>query len=171
MKKTNIIAVTVFVFMCIASCVARAGDVFSVEPIAGVIALRGEALGDITPLVGIQADWEIDDTFGLRLGVQYAKVDVDDGSNLKLSRFPLMITTPLRKHDGVLRNFYMGFGGVATIAHYSDGHYPDVNKFGPAALVGVKLCKHFSAELSFDSMKRYGRQYGGYSLIFTYEGL
>jgi len=145
--------------------------VFSVEPKAGVIALRGEALDDISPLVGIQADWEIDDTFGLRLGYEYAKADISDGSNLTLSRFPLMITTPLRKHNGIGKNFYMGFGGVATIAHYSDGHYPDVNKLGPAIMVGWKASKHLSAELQYDSMKRQGRNYGGISLSFSYEGL
>lgn len=169
MFKKSGIAVMVCAFLFAMAGAAAADDVFSVKPKAGAIIIRGVDLDRVAPLAGVQADWAVGYKFGLRLGYEYAKVGVSDGSSLKLSRAPIMFTTYLRKRTP-FKNFYMGFGGVATIAHYSDGHYPDVNKLGPAVFAGVKLCKHFNSELSFDSMKRYGRQYGGFTLVFTYDG-
>jgi hypothetical protein len=178
-NRTNINKAFIIAVLCLAisgSGAARAdgkaadtGKV-TVKPRAGVFVPRGDRLDGVALTAGAQIDWAIDDTFGLRLGYEYAKIKVDDGSSLKLSRFPFMFVTPLRK-SSMFRNFYTGFGIVYTNASYSDGHYPKVNKPGPAAFIGVKLSKYFSAELMFDHMKRYGREYGGYSFCLTYDGL
>lgn len=172
MNKTMNILVAVFMLLCVASR-AQADearkDVVSVGPRVGVFHPEGRYLDNTALLAGAQVDWKIDDTFGLRLGYEHTEAGVSDGSSLKLSRFPMFVTTPLRKR-APFKNTYMGFGGVATIAHYSDGHYPDVNKLGPALFLGWKFTKHFSTELAYNSMKRYGRSYGGYSLCITYDG-
>ena len=136
---------------------------------AGMFSPRGMHLDDTTHTLGIHAEWDIDDTFNLRLGFEYVEPGVGDGSTLKMARFPFMVVLPLRKATP-LRNYYAGFGVVHTVAHYSDGHFPDVNKAGPAALIGVKLTDDWRAELMFDRMKKYGREYDGYTLNIVYDG-
>jgi hypothetical protein len=169
MKSILKTVAVVFFVLPFLGLTARADDLVSVKPRVGVMMPRGEALENVSLLAGVQVDWAIDDTFGLRLGYEYVKADISDGSSLKLSRFPVLVTTPLKK-DAPFKNFYVGFGGVATIGHYSDHHYPDVNKFGPAIMVGWRFSKHFNTELQYDTMTRYGRSYGGFSLCLTYDG-
>lgn len=173
MKRVLRISTFVFAALCATGIVVKAaapetGDV-SVKPRIGVFAPRGEALENVSLLAGAQVDWQIDDTFGLRLGYERVKAGVSDGSSLTLSRIPIIITTPLRKRTP-FKDLYMGFGVVATSSHYSDRHYPDVNKLGPAVLVGWQFAKRFNAELQYDVMKRYGRNYGGFSFCVTYDG-
>ena len=172
MKRTATMIMLGLMVLCMA-CTARAAsghEKLSIDSSVGVFAPKGEALDDVVPLTGVHMDWQIDDSFGLRLGYEYAESDVSDGSKLTLWRVPVLFTTPERKRTP-LKNMYMGFGVVSTFSHYSDSHYPDVNKLGPAMMLGWNFAKNFNAEVQYDALKRYGRNYGGFSFTVMYDGL
>ena len=152
------------------SATAKADDELDVKPRLGVFFNQGEDLDEASILGGVQVDWDIDDTFNIRLGVEYTEADVSDGSELQFTRIPLMIVSEI-KQDAPLRNVYFGVGGVRTLAQYSDGHYPDVTGWGPTLMLGWMISRHFSGEFQWDNMRKYDRQYGGFSLVFTYDAL
>lgn len=167
--KTRSIYLLIALIVFLTATDARAEGEVDIEPRAGVIIPQGTDLDDVSPLLGVQADWDIDDTFNLRFGYEYAKIDVTGGSDLALSRIPVMITVGPNMSKS-LSSMYIGFGGVYTNAHYSDGHHPDVGKLGPVFMIGAELNNNFKLELAYDHMKRYGRNYGGYTFAIVYEG-